>query len=233
MELNRVEPEDSLPLIESILKTSLNGEEMEELIEGMQVEIEDGTYVYSILQEDGIIGFLLATPLSDEDEDGENIELISIEDIWLRSEIDPSTISDNLALELKKLAKNLSVPQTEIIVSQQLKWLNESLNDQGFIVSEVKLEKLLPRANNLNDVLDLIADCTPVYRIVQVLLEKENQFMAEIIDEADEIEDLLRDGWEPVMVIVTFEPDDQDIDEIIEESNGMINWDDYSIVYYT
>ena len=47
----------------------------------------------------------------------------------------------------------------------------------------------------------------------------------------EEVEDLISDNWVPTMVVVTIEPDTLNINEIIEESNGILNWDDYNLIY--
>ena len=63
------------------------------------------------------------------------------------------------------------------------------------------------------------------------MTDENDEYFSDYIEEAGEISDYLVEGWVPIMVIVTYEPDDQDIDKTIEESNMMINWDDFEIVY--
>ncbi|MHA2503917.1 MAG: hypothetical protein ACXAE3_13740 [Candidatus Kariarchaeaceae archaeon] len=230
MELIKVEDDRIQNILQSTLKTLFSEEETNDLIEGLLLELEEGSQLYMLEDGDQKPGFLILTPLMDEDENV--IEMVSVEDIFIKPNKKDSNIADALAKEMKKLAKEYGTKQTEVIISQGNSWISEALVENGYISSEVKLEKLLPRTNNLDDVLELIQDCTPIDRIVQVLLEKEDGFRAEFVDTSDEISDLIDEGWEPVMVVVTYEPDTASIEDQIENSNRLINWDDYSIVYY-
>merc|ERR1712196_406265 len=94
----------------------------------------------------------------------------------------------------------------KMIALETNKWLSNSLSDVGFICSEIKLEKFLPKSNNLNDVLELIKDCTPLNRIVQVMMEKEDEYATDFISTSNEIQPLIKLGWVPIMILVTYEP---------------------------
>jgi len=229
MELLQIDPGSFESILRNTLKTLYSEEETAELIEGLLLELEEEGKLFSISENNDDYGFILVTPLINQEE---ALDLISIEDIFIKSGYQQREIAEALSMEMKKLGKTFAVSQIEVIINQSNSWLSEALVEHGFISSEVKLEKLLPRTNNLDDVLELIQDCTPVDRIVQVLLERQEQFMTEFVDTADEVSDLIDEGWEPVMVVVTYEPDGPQIEEQIAESNQLLNWDDYSIVYY-
>jgi len=231
MDLNQVESSDFEATLSSTLNMLFSNEEVIELIDGLIMELEEGSHLYSVSYETDDIGFCVITPLSEMGEPDE-IDLISIEDIFIKPKYQNKEIAESLSKQFKTITEKYNVPQVEVIIDQSNSWLSEAMVDGGFISSEIKLEKLLPRTNNLDDVLELIQDCTPIDRIVQVLLERENEFMAEFVDSSDEIMDYLDDGWIPVMVVVTYEPEGSDIDKQIQESDQLINWDDYSIVYY-
>ena len=180
--------------------------------------------------QDEIIGFIILSPIAEIN--NPLINLISIEDVYVKINHQNNVIAKMIALEIKKLSLKYDVDQIELIISQTNKWLSSSLSDVGFICSEIKLEKFLPKSNNLNDVLELIKDCTPLNRIVQVMMEKEDEYATDFISTSNEIQPLIKLGWVPIMILVTYEPEKENINETIEKSNQLLNWDDYSLVYH-
>ncbi|MFV2015507.1 MAG: hypothetical protein ACC656_08780, partial [Candidatus Heimdallarchaeota archaeon] len=197
---------------------------------GLIITLEDESILYVVRDGDQIGGFLLATPLSD-DESNTKIDLVSIDEIWIKAKYANNQTAVLISQGLKTVKKSFKSPEIEIIIPQTVAWLGEILSQNGYLCSEIKLEKVLPTANNLGDVLELIQDCTPIDRIVQVLFEKDQELRAEIVEVTEEVEDIINDGWIPTIVVVTIEPDSLNTNEIIEESNNLINWDDYNLIY--
>ncbi len=229
MELILVE-ENKDNIMRSVLQTFFSITETNELINTLDLDLADESELYTINFENEIIGFIILSPIAEIN--NPLINLISIEDIYVKINHQNNMIAKMIALEIKKLSIKYDVDQIELIISQTNKWLSNSLSDVGFICSEIKLEKFLPKSNNLNDVLELIKDCTPLNRIVQVMMEKEDEYATDFISTSNEIQPLIKLGWVPIMILVTYEPEKQNIDETIEKSNQLLNWDDYSLVYY-
>ncbi len=229
MELILVE-EHKDNIMRSVLQTFFSITETNELINTLDLDLADESELYTINFENEIIGFIILSPIAEIN--NPLINLISIEDIYVKINHQNNMIAKMIALEIKKLSIKYDVDQIELIISQTNKWLSNSLSDVGFICSEIKLEKFLPKSNNLNDVLELIKDCTPLNRIVQVMMEKEDEYATDFISTSNEIQPLIKLGWVPIMILVTYEPEKQNIDETIEKSNQLLNWDDYSLVYY-
>lgn len=229
MELILVE-ENKDNIMRSVLQTFFSITETNELINTLDLDLADESELYTINFENEIIGFIILSPIAEIN--NPLINLISIEDIYVKINHQNNVIAKMIALEIKKLSIKYDVDQIELIISQTNKWLSNSLSDVGFICSEIKLEKFLPKSNNLNDVLELIKDCTPLNRIVQVMMEKEDEYATDFISTSNEIQPLIKLGWVPIMILVTYEPEKQNIDETIEKSNQLLNWDDYSLVYY-
>ncbi len=229
MELILVE-ENEDNIMRSVLQTFFSITETNELINTLDLDLADESELYTINFENEIIGFIILSPIAEIN--NPLINLISIEDIYVKINHQNNMIAKMIALEIKKLSVKYDVDQIELIISQTNKWLSNSLSDVGFICSEIKLEKFLPKSNNLNDVLELIKDCTPLNRIVQVMMEKEDEYATDFISTSNEIQPLIKLGWVPIMILVTYEPEKQNIDETIEKSNQLLNWDDYSLVYY-
>ena len=229
MELILVE-ENKDNIMKSVLQTFFSITETNELIDTLNLDLADESELYTVNFENEIIGFIILSPIAEIN--NPLINLISIEDIYVKINNQNNMIAKMIALEIKKLSIKYDVDQIELIISQTNKWLSNSLSDVGFICSEIKLEKFLPKSNNLNDVLELIKDCTPLNRIVQVMMEKEDEYATDFISTSNEIQPLIKLGWVPIMILVTYEPEKQNIDETIEKSNQLLNWDDYSLVYY-
>lgn len=229
MELILVE-ENKDNIMRSVLQTFFSITETNELIDTLNLDLADESELYTINFGNEIIGFIILSPIAEIN--NPLINLISIEDIYVKINHQNNMIAKMIALEIKKLSIKYDVDQIELIISQTNKWLSNSLSDVGFICSEIKLEKFLPKSNNLNDVLELIKDCTPLNRIVQVMMEKEDEYATDFISTSNEIQPLIKLGWVPIMILVTYEPEKQNIDETIEKSNQLLNWDDYSLVYY-
>ena len=229
MELILVE-ENKDKIMRSVLQTFFSITETNELIDTLNLDLADQSELYTINFGNEIIGFIILSPIAEIN--NPLINLISIEDIYVKINHQNNVIAKMIALEIKKLSIKYDVDQIELIISQTNKWLSNSLSDVGFICSEIKLEKFLPKSNNLNDVLELIKDCTPLNRIVQVMMEKEDEYATDFITTSNEIQPLIKLGWVPIMILVTYEPEKENIDETIEKSNQLLNWDDYSLVYY-
>ncbi len=229
MELILVE-ENKDNIMRSVLQTFFSITETNELINTLDLDLADESELYTINFGNEIIGFIILSPIAEIN--NPLINLISIEDIYVKINHQNNMVAKMIALEIKKLSIKYDVDQIELIISQTNKWLSNSLSDVGFICSEIKLEKFLPKSNNLNDVLELIKDCTPLNRIVQVMMEKEDEYATDFISTSNEIQPLIKLGWVTIMILVTYEPEKQNIDETIEKSNQLLNWDDYSLVYY-
>ena len=229
MELILVE-ENKDNIMRSVLQTFFSITETNELIDTLNLDLADESELYTINFGNEVIGFIILSPIAEIN--NPLINLISIEDIYVKINHQNNMIAKMIALEIKKLSIKYDVDQIELIISQTNKWLSNSLSDVGFICSEIKLEKFLPKSNNLNDVLELIKDCTPLNRIVQVMMEKEDEYATDFISTSNEIQPLIKLGWVPIMILVTYEPEKENIDETIEKSNQLLNWDDYSLVYY-
>lgn len=229
MELILVE-ENKDNIMKSVLQTFFSITETNELIDTLNLDLADESELYTVNFENEIIGFIILSPIAEIN--NPLINLISIEDIYVKINHQNNMIAKMIALEIKKLSIKYDVDQIELIISQTNKWLSSSLSDVGFICSEIKLEKFLPKSNNLNDVLELIKDCTPLNRIVQVMMEKEDEYATDFISTSNEIQPLIKLGWVPIMILVTYEPEKENINETIEKSNQLLNWDDYSLVYH-
>lgn len=229
MELILVE-ENKDNIMRSVLQTFFSITETNELIDTLNLDLADESELYTVNFENEIIGFIILSPIAEIN--NPLINLISIEDIYVKINHQNNMIAKMIALEIKKLSIKYDVDQIELIISQTNKWLSSSLSDVGFICSEIKLEKFLPKSNNLNDVLELIKDCTPLNRIVQVMMEKEDEYATDFISTSNEIQPLIKLGWVPIMILVTYEPEKENINETIEKSNQLLNWDDYSLVYH-
>ena len=229
MELILVE-ENKDNIMKSVLQTFFSITETNELIDTLNLDLADESELYTVNFENEIIGFIILSPIAEIN--NPLINLISIEDIYVKINHQNNMIAKMIALEIKKLSIKYDVDQIELIISQTNKWLTSSLSDVGFICSEIKLEKFLPKSNNLNDVLELIKDCTPLNRIVQVMMEKEDEYATDFISTSNEIQPLIKLGWVPIMILVTYEPEKENINETIEKSNQLLNWDDYSLVYH-
>ncbi|MHA2250085.1 MAG: hypothetical protein ACXAD7_06975 [Candidatus Kariarchaeaceae archaeon] len=231
MELYKVESNNFENVIQKTLKTLVSDEDYEDIKEGLLLELEEGSLLYAIKDDSEDIGFIIITPLIDEDSPDKAAELLSVGEIYIQSDKKSDLVAELLARGLKDLRKEYKCNQVEIIISQSVSWLGDTLQEYGFICAEVKLEKVLPTPNNLADVLELIRDCTPIDRIVQVLLERDEEFQVEILEDVEEIMEQLDDGWIPVIVVVTYEPESLKVQEIVESSNQIIKWDDFSLIY--
>jgi hypothetical protein len=229
MEIKQVEAEsEQITVLNSVLKTLVSEEDRDDIVKSLLDELSLGNSLFSIHEQENILGFFLLSKNKDEDNDK---TIISVTEIWFASDFKEEKVASKLASYLKENMKNNKII-LEIILNQEISWIGDVLSKDGYVCEEIKLEKLLPNTNNLADVLELVKSTIPEDRIIQVLMTNENdEYFADYIEEASEISDYLVDGWIPIMVIVTYEPDDQDIDKTIEESNMMINWDDFEIVY--
>ena len=231
MELSKIESTSDLEeVILDTLKTLVSSEDLEDISSGLKLSLEDESILYAIKDDQQICGFLLVTPLVAEAE-SKKIDLISVDEIWVKAKYADNKTAEVISKGLQNIKKELKSSEIEIIVTQTVAWLGDILSENGYLCSEIKLEKVLPTANNLGDVLELIQDCTPIDRIVQVLFEKDQELRAEIVEVLEEVQELISEGWIPTIVVVTIEPDSLNINEIIEESNSLINWDDYNLIY--
>lgn len=233
MELSKVEKIDRSNVIDKILKRSVSTEEQEEIIENLQIYFSEGSDLISINNEQDLIGFFVASPYS---EDNAIVDELILDEFFFDSSKMNNSLEEVLVKGIKSLKKEYKPGKLEVIVTRDIQWMGEVLAANGFLCEIIKLEKILPNEKNLPDVIDLIYDSIPKEKvtdemIIQVLMQKDTEYQTEIIDSADEIAVLLEKDWVPIMVVLSFEPLDQQINEIIDSSNQLLNWDDYEITY--
>lgn len=233
MELSKVEKIDISNVIDKILKRSVSTEEQEEIVENLQIYFSEGSDLISINNEQDLIGFFVASPYS---EDNAIVDELILDEFFFDSSKMNNSLEEVLVKGIKSLKKEYKPGKLEVIVTRDIQWMGEVLAANGFLCEIIKLEKILPNEKNLPDVIDLIYDSIPKEKvtdemIIQVLMQKDTEYQTEIIDSADEIAVLLEKDWVPIMVVLSFEPLDQQINEIIDSSNQLLNWDDYEITY--
>lgn len=233
MELSKVEKIDRSNVIDKILKRSVSTEEQEEIVENLQIYFSEGSDLISINNEQDLIGFFVASPYS---EDNAIVDELILDEFFFDSSKMNNSLEEVLVKGIKSLKKEYKPGKLEVIVTRDIQWMGEVLAANGFLCEIIKLEKILPNEKNLPDVIDLIYDSIPKEKvtdemIIQVLMQKDTEYQTEIIDSADEIAVLLEKDWVPIMVVLSFEPLDQQINEIIDSSNQLLNWDDYEITY--
>lgn len=233
MELSKVEKLERTDVIDKILKRSVSSEEQEDIVENLKVYFSEGSDLISISNERDLIGFFVASPYS---EDNASVDELILDEFFFDSSKMNNSLEEVLVKGIKSLKKEYKPLKLEVIVTRDIQWMGEVLAANGFLCEVIKLEKILPTEKNLPDVIDLIYDSIPKEKvtdemIIQVLMEKENEYQTEIIDSADEITALLEKDWSPIMVVLSFEPLDQQISEIIDRSNQLLNWDDFEITY--
>lgn len=233
MELSKVEKIDRSNVIDKILKRSVSTEEQEEIVENLQIYFSEGSDLISINNEQDLIGFFVASPYS---EDNAIVDELILDEFFFDSSKMNNSLEEVLVKGIKSLKKEYKPGKLEVIVTRDIQWMGEVLAANGFLCEIIKLEKILPNEKNLPDVIDLIYDSIPKEKvtdemIIQVLMQKDTEYQTEIIDSVDEIAVLLEKDWVPIMVVLSFEPLDQQINEIIDSSNQLLNWDDYEITY--
>lgn len=233
MELSKVEKIDRSNVIDKILKRSVSTEEQEEIIENLQIYFSEGSDLISINNEQDLIGFFVASPYS---EDNVIVDELILDEFFFDSSKMNNSLEEVLVKGIKSLKNEYKPGKLEVIVTRDIQWMGDVLAANGFLCEIIKLEKILPTEKNLPDVIDLIYDSIPKEKvtdemIIQVLMQKDTEYQTEIIDSADEIAVLLEKDWVPIMVVLSFEPLDQQINEIIDSSNQLLNWDDYEITY--
>lgn len=232
MELRKVEKKQYDAVL-AILSNQFSAEEVKDITENLKMYLEEGSTLHAFFDEDTVLGF---TVLSQYDDiEGFDSELI-MDEFYFNEKLLQEEHKIQIASELKKYKKLLNTKKLEVLITQEIGWFGEKLSEAGFICENIKLEKVLPNKKNLPDVLDLIKDSIPEEkvasdRIIQVLLEQDDQYLTELIDTDEDLQILISEGWNPIMVVFSFEPAEQQIYTLIEESNQLINWDDYELTY--
>ncbi|MCY3411968.1 MAG: hypothetical protein INQ03_10095 [Candidatus Heimdallarchaeota archaeon] len=232
MELRKVEIANHRKITTAILGKKFSTDELEEIIENLSLLFEEGGELYAFFTGDTPVGCFVASPYS---EDAKQVEELVLDEFYFLENLIDDSSKAEIASLLKIVKKEFKPFNMEIVSTQEINWMGDILLANGYICELIKLEKILPNKKNLNDVVELITDCIPMDRvndlIIQVLLEKEDEYKTEIIENDEDIPDIMEGDWNPIMVVLSFEPMDQKINEIIDASNQLINWDDYEIIF--
>ncbi len=229
MELRKVAKKDHSKVINS-LSHQYSAEEFSDIQDNFNMYFEEGSHLYAFYEGEDIIGF---TVVSIYAEAKKILELV-LDEFYFNESLAKIVSGNNFVSEIKKLNKQIKPERMEILVTQDIAWFGKILSEAGMICESIKLEKVLPNQKNLVDVLELIKDSIPLdsvgeERIVQVLFERGDEYKTELIASKDDV--IIEEGWTAIMVILSIEPRTQQIQQIIEQSNQLINWDDYEITY--
>ena len=113
MELKEVPSSETNRVILQVLKTLFSETELPEVVEGIDIQLEEGSKLYSIV-EDEVLGFTLMSPLDEEGGTEGKIEIISVDEIFLSSSFQIENMGDFIGTEFKKVAKKFGNPKIEI-----------------------------------------------------------------------------------------------------------------------
>lgn len=155
-------PNDHEKILTNILKNLVSSEELEDTVTGLLLTLEDGSSLYLLSHEGEDAGFIIVTPLSEDEEKLTKIDLVSIDEIWVKANHENRATAEVIANAIRGIVEKYKCKDVEIIVPQSIMWLAEVLQENGYYCAEIKLEKVLPTPNNLGDVLELIQDSMPV-----------------------------------------------------------------------
>ncbi len=232
MELREItDPEEQREIIDHILRTLVSTEEIEEILEPIISEIEYGSKLFAIFEENKANGFFIVSENEVEDAFGKMQKAVNISEVWFSSGTNQDKLAQVLGGFVKQIGRSMKAKIKEIVLMRDYMDFGDNLIREGYVCEEIKLEKMLPNASNLRDVLELIHDELPNDIIIEVLLEKDGEYMTDFIETIEEVQPFIKDGWDPLLVVVTFEPDNQNYKEIIEKSDAMLKWDDFEITY--
>ncbi|NDB28983.1 GNAT family N-acetyltransferase, partial [archaeon] len=112
MELILVE-ENEDNIMRSVLQTFFSITETNELIDTLNLDLADESELYTINFGNEIIGFIILSPIAEIN--NPLINLISIEDIYVKINHQNNIIAKMIALEIKKLSIKYDVDQIELI----------------------------------------------------------------------------------------------------------------------
>ena len=230
MQFDRVKTEFN-SFLNNILKKKYISEELEKTINLYIENLEVGAELYEIVFKGNSVGFFISSSQTIPDFNDEAIKVLVVEVIETvpEVELDFPDFSLKFSHQIVKFAKQINLRNIEMIIERSNKWMITGLEAAQFSCVDVNMEKVLPKPNNVGDVLDLLHQTFTVPIIIQVLFQKGEDLMNEFMDTIEEVEMFINDGWTPFAVQVTFDTEEEDLSDILDKSDEILHWDD--IVY--
>ena len=221
-------------LISSILLSRLSPEEAKLLTEDLVYIANLPTVsVYSITIDNDTKGFILVSLVEDYDEFGnETSDLMLIEEIWVSAEPnDLVHFSNEIVRSIEQISKEKNASSVEVMVTESSSWLKQGLENYGFRIEEIHAKKFIPFESYVHDIFELINQYLPFPKVIQISAVRGDEDLIEFVDEVEEIDEILSNGWKPEFFHVVLEPDVEDIKTLIDDTNDPIKWDEIETVY--
>ncbi len=226
------------------LKKPLESEELKELLislYGSEVSVKDFVETslaskdenLSLIQiDEKIIGYCVWEVEIDKDEDdGEEKRILVIDELVIKQSDNSKNDSNAITKELEKKAKLLKCSLIDLSLPSQSFHLVPFLAEQKtFELSALRVTKELTKKTEFIQIYNKIGeDLSP--QLIEVMVSKDDAYHLELIDEPSDYKSILEKGYNPEIISMIFEVEENNINEVIEKVKTIAEWEEYTLSF--
>ncbi|MHA1199169.1 MAG: hypothetical protein ACTSQF_07450 [Candidatus Heimdallarchaeaceae archaeon] len=193
-----------------------------------------------ILLEEQICGYiiwLLEKEVEADEDTGKKTTttILAIDEIVIRTSDHKKEMAEEIIKGIEGLVKKHKCSIVEIALPSQTFWLILALtSDGGFRVAILRVSKELERKTEFVGIYNKVQE-EPKPEIIELMISKEDVFQLELIEEPTDYKKIIESGYNPEIVSMIFNVDENTGEELLNKVNEIAEWQEYSfslIKYY-
>ena len=186
-----------------------------------QEMISSGVSIYSISLNQKFIGIFGASASIITGE-----KIFILEYLIVEKNMRNNNISGEIIDSIIKLAKEEEVDKMHLFMGDDNSWIINPLLNRNFDCQKISFSKKLPTKESFFDIKVMINDVIEENYIMDVMFLKDEEIKSEIIEDEEEMDQLMQEGWHPRSVDISVYVIKNNHKELVEGSNSVMRWDE-------
>ncbi len=185
----------------------------------------------------GYIIWLIEKEVEEDEDTGKKTTtvILSIDEIVIRSEDQNNQIAEGIINEVEDLVAKNNCSSVEITLPSQSFWLIPLFTDEGgYNVAILRVSKELERKTEFVGIYNKVQE-DPKPEIIELMVSSNDVFQLEIIEEPTDYKKIIENGYNPEIVSMIFNVEENLSEELLKKVNEIAEWQEYTfslIKYY-
>lgn len=185
----------------------------------------------------GYIIWLIEKEVEEDEDTGKKTTtvILSIDEIVIRNEDQNNEIAEGIIKELEDLVVKNKCSSVEITIPSQSFWLIPLFTDVGgYNVAILRVSKELERKTEFVGIYNKVQE-DPKPEIIELMVSNNDVFQLEIIEEPTDYKKIIENGYNPEIVSMIFNVEENLSEELLKKVNEIAEWQEYAfslIKYY-
>ena len=186
-----------------------------------------------ISYESHICGYIIWLIEKEEEEDEEtgkktSTTILSIDEIVIRSENQNGELAEGIIKGIEDLVEKNKCSIVEITLPSQSFWLIPTFTEVGkYNVAILRVSKELERKTEFVGIFNKVQE-DPKPEIIELMISKDDAFQLEIIEEPTDYKKIIEEGYNPEIVSMIFNVEENLGEELLNSVNEIADWQEYS-----